>query len=133
MPELTPSWRHAFNAFAPSLPTRGLVALARALREDDPRLIQEATTGPLPLSACSDWPVEAACPVAYTGWQDGLESVAEVEEFFGRACLAADERLGEPAGCRWLLNWWDDTPRDEVRALLLPAVLSVLAERGQVS
>ena len=70
-----------------------------------------------------DWPVEAACALGYCGWQgDGLETVGEVEEFFARACFEADQRLGEPAACRWFLNWFDDTPRDEMRRELLAEV-----------
>jgi hypothetical protein len=40
-----------------------------------------------------------------------------------------DQRLGEPAACRWFLNWFDETPRDEMRRLLLPEVQQLLAER----
>jgi hypothetical protein len=44
--------------------------------------------------------------VGYCAWQgDGLETVAEVEEFFARVCFEADQVLGEPAACRWFLNW----------------------------
>ena len=32
------------------------------------------------------------------------------------------ERLGEPAACRWFLNWFDDTPRDQMRRELLAEV-----------
>ena len=35
----------------------------------------------------------------------------------------------EPAACRWFLNWYDDTPRDEVRRELLAEVELALAER----
>ena len=28
-------------------------------------------------------------------------------------CYEVDQSMGEPAGCRWLLNWWDETPRPE--------------------
>ena len=77
-----------------------------------------------------DWPVEAACALGYCGWQgETLDTVGQVEEFFARACFEADQRLGEPAACRWFLNWFDDTPRAEMRQLLLTEVQRSLAQR----
>ena len=125
------SWRKVWrDGVAPQLSTPGLEALRDALRTDDPRLLQGATTTPPPLQCVQDWPVEAACGVGYCGWQgDGLETVAEVEEFFARVCFEVDLRLGEPAACRWFLNWFDETPRDEMRALLLAEVNRTLGQR----
>jgi hypothetical protein len=118
------SWRKVWReGMAPQLSVAALTALQRALQTDDPRLLQGATTSPPPLECVRDWPVEAACVLGFCGWQgEGLESVAEVEEFFARACFEADQRLGEPAACRWFLNWFDDTPRDEARRELLAEV-----------
>jgi hypothetical protein len=125
------SWRKVWrDGVAPHLSIAALGALQRALQTDDARLIQGATTSPPPLECVRDWPVEAACVLGYCGWQgEHLETVAEVEEFFARACFEADQRLGEPAACRWFLNWFDDTPREEVRLELLPEVTRSLAER----
>jgi hypothetical protein len=125
------SWRKVWReGLAPQLSTAGLNALRRALIDDDPRLLQGATTSPPPLQCVQDWPVEGACGLGYCGWQGHhLESVAEVEEFFARACFEADQRLGEPAGCRWFLNWFDETPREEMRAQLLVEVNRTLAQR----
>jgi hypothetical protein len=101
-----------------------------ALTRDDPRLLQGATTSPPPLQCVQDWPVEAACALGFCGWQgEKLHTVAQVEEFFARACFEADQRLGEPAGCRWFLNWFDETPRPEMRRLLLVEVQRTLAQR----
>lgn len=125
------SWRKVWReGLAPLVSTEGLAVLARALEGDDHRLLQGATTTPPPLQCVQDWPVEAACAVGYCGWQgDGLETVAEVEEYFARVCFEVDQRLGEPAACRWFLNWFDETPRDEMRRLLLAEVQRTLAER----
>ena len=41
--------------------------------------------------------------------------------------------LGEPAGCRWLLNWVDDTPREEMRGKLLGEVERSLGEKIRVA
>ena len=125
------SWRKVWReGLAPQLSTPGLEALWLALVSDDPRLLQGATTTPPPLQCVQDWPVEAACALGYCGWQgDALESVGQVEEFFARACFEADQRLGEPAACRWFLNWFDDTTRDQMRRELLAEVERALAER----
>jgi hypothetical protein len=125
------SWRIVWrNGFVPSLGTPALEALRAALDGDDPRLTQGSTTTPPPLMCVQDWPVEAACVLGYCGWQgDELDTVGQVEEFFARACFEADQRLGEPAACRWFLNWFDDTPRDEMRRELLAEVDLALSER----
>lgn len=126
------SWREVWRkGFAQELSTAGLAALAAALRDDDSRLVQGATTKPPPLMCVQDWPVEAADALGFAGWQgDGLETVGEVEAHFKRVCDAADQRCGEPAACRYLLNWYDDVPRAEMRRELLPEVEAVLAERA---
>ena len=127
------SWRNTWRkGVAPLLSTESLEALRSALVNNDSRLLQGATCTPPPLQCVQDWPVEAACALGYCGWQgDGLETVAEVEEFFARMCFEIDQRLGEPAGCRWFLNWFDETPRNEMRELLLAEVERSLQLRRQ--
>src|SRR5262249_40374866 len=118
------TWRTVWrDGFAPALSRKGLEALRAALLADDPRLTQGSTTTPPPLMCVQDWPVEAACALGYCGWQgDKLETVGQVEEYFARCCFEADTRLGEAAACRWFLNWFDDTPRAEMRRELLAEV-----------
>lgn len=125
------SWRKVWReGVVPLLSTTALDSLQRALTNDDARLLQGATTTPPPLQCVQDWPVEAACALGYCGWQgEGLETVAEVEEFFARLCFEIDRRLGEPAACRWFLNWFDETPRDEMRDKLSSEVDRALAQR----
>ncbi len=127
------SWQTVFHkGIVPCLSTAGLKALRRALATDDSRLMQEGTTSPPPLQCVLDWPVEAACAVGYCGWVgDGLETVAEVEEFFAKICFDCDQLLQEPAGCRWFLNWFDETPRDVVLRELLPEVKLALSARAR--
>lgn len=123
-------WQQAWRSIAPSLPTLGLEALAKALQDDDPRLLQGVTTMPPPLQCVQDWPIEAACALGFCGWQgENRETVGEVEEFFARMCYTLDQNMGEPAGCRWFLNWYDETPRDEMRAALLEEVTLELKYR----
>jgi hypothetical protein len=125
------SWRKVWqDGVAPLLSTKSLEVLRRALMTDDNRLMQGATTTPPPLQCVQDWPVESACALGYCGWQgEGLETVGEVEEFFARMCFEIDQRLGEPAACRWFLNWFDETPREQMRQELLAEVNQTLSQR----
>jgi hypothetical protein len=125
------SWRMVWReGFAPVLSTPGLEALWQALREDDPQLTQGSTTTPPPVGCMEGAAVEGCCGIGWCGWKgDRRETVGEVEEFFARCCFEADQRLGETAGCRWFLNWFDDTPRDEMRASLLNEVERCLGQR----
>jgi hypothetical protein len=131
------SWRLVWrNGFAPVLPTAGLELLEAALRNDDPRLIQGGTTTPPPFMCVEDWSAEAADAVAMCGVPDaggwGHATVGQVEEFFAQMCFQADQRLGDPAACRWFLNWFDETPRDEMRRELLHEVERELKDRAMM-
>lgn len=125
------AWRKAWrDGIAPLLSVRALEVLALALESDDSRLIQGTTTSPPPLQCTQDWPVEAACALGFCGWQaEGCSTVAKAEEFFAMKCFEADQRMREPAGCRWFLNWFDETPREEMRRELLPEVRLALSGR----
>lgn len=125
------SWRKVWReGVVLQLSTAGLTALEKALVTDDSRLIQGATTSPPPLTCMQECPVEGACPISFSVWVgDGRETVGEVEDFFAKVCFEADVKLGEPAAIRWLLNFWDDTPRDEARRLLLAEVQRELTLR----
>ena len=126
------SWRQVWRlGIAPVLSDCELEALAKGLRDDDPRLTQGSTTTPPPLISVQDWPVEAACALGYCGWMGkGLEKVGEVEKRFAELCFDADQRLGEPAACRWFLNFWDDTPRSECFQFVLMEIEHALTKRG---
>lgn len=119
-------WR---DALAPLLSTDDLLALHAALTSDDARIIQGTTTSPPPLACVSDWPCEGACAIGFVGMTRGLVTVGEVEEFFARMCAAIDQRLGQMAGCRWFLNHFDETPRDEMRRELLAEIARTLEVR----
>lgn len=124
------SWRIVWRVgYAPEMPAAGLAALRDALRRDDERLLQGCTTKPPPLLCVHDWPVEAADAIGFVGWHAGAQTVGEVEEFFARASYQCDENLKETAGCRWFLNWYDDTPREEMRRELLAEVVRELERR----
>src|SRR5438552_11848691 len=132
-------WRDCWRrGIAPLLSIANLQALREALAADDPRLVQGATCVPPPLQCVASWPVEAACPLGYMGAMEhggiarlsrdnydkegklrrqdtgDYATVEQVEMYFARLCFEADKLLGEPATCRYFLNWFDFTPRGEV-------------------
>jgi hypothetical protein len=125
------SWRKVWReALALQLSSQALQALRDGLIHDDPRLLQGATTSPPPLECVANWPVEAACGLGYCGWKgEKLETVADVEEYFAKVCFEADHRLGQSASVRWFLNWFDETPHEEMRRDLLAEVNRTLAQR----
>lgn len=128
------SWRLIWrNGFAPVLSTECLRALAEALRANDPRLIQKATTLPMHKEGFQDWPAEACCPLGFMGAVAsggfGVATVDQCSEFFARVCFEADQRLGGPAEVRWFLNAVDDWPRDVLRRELLPEVELAIRSR----
>lgn len=125
------SWKMVWRqGFQPQFDDRQLTALRDGLLADDPRLVQGATTTPPPLLCVQDWPVEACCALGYCGWiGSDLKTVGEVEEFFAKCCFEADNRLGEPAACRWFLNAFDDSPRQQFFAALAAEIESELARR----
>jgi hypothetical protein len=128
------SWRKVWrDGISPHLSTAGLEALAAAILEDDPRLIQGATCSPPALTCTSDWPLEAADPIVFAFWQgDGVHTVGEGEECFAQVCFNCDQTIGEPAACRLFLNWYDETSREQMRNELLPEVMRVLNERAGI-
>lgn len=128
------AWKKVWReGFAPLLSLPALEALRLALATDDARLLQGITTSPPPLQCVQDWPVEGAEAIAFALWQgEGLETVGEVENRWAKTCFECDQRLGEPAICRWFLNWHDDTPRYLMLPKLLAEVNEELDRRGYV-
>lgn len=128
------TWRLVWRrGFAPGISTEGLLSLRTALVNDDKRLIQGGTTSPPPLLCLAKWPCEATCVCGWPFWRGGenpaYQTVEEVEEAFARLCSDADQRMGGRGVCRWVLNFWDDTPRYEARRELLAEVNLALAGR----
>ena len=117
-------WRRVWrNGFLPLLSREGLLALQKALINDDPRLLQGATCHPPHLDAWQIRDVRCVCALGWCGWQgNGLRTVSQVEAYFQRLCDDADALLNEPAACRFFLNWYDDAPRAEMRRELLTEV-----------
>jgi hypothetical protein len=128
------SWRLVLRqGFFPQWSTETLERTLAVLKADDRRLIQGSTTTPPPLMCVADYPVECCCLVAHCASEDPFNStVGEVEEGFAKACYNADQMLGEPAACRWLLNWFDDTPRPQVLAELIEEFGQEISNRNAV-
>jgi hypothetical protein len=123
------NWRHTWRCgIAPELSRSGLEALRMALLQDDPRLSQEGTL--VPITAPRDWPVEGADAIAYAGWRgEHLPDRNQVEAYWADICYRVDRHFGQPAACRWFLNFWDTTPRDELFRAMLPEVELALTGR----
>ena len=118
------SWRKVWrNGFAPQLSIPALIALEAGLKGDDPRIIQGATSCPPALLCVKDWTIEGADLLGFALWfGKGLETVGELETEWAELCFNADQLIQETAGCRWFLNWFDDTPRDVMRREMLAEV-----------
>lgn len=135
------AWQQVWQTAAPHLSSAGLQALRAALEDDSDGLLQGKTTDPPPLAALAGRSAYGACPwgLAIAADYGGLASdltrdertatVGEVEEAFARLCFEVDQALGQPAGCRWFLNWWDESPRASARLALLAEVDQALAAR----
>ena len=126
-------WRRVWrDGVAPHLSPAGLHALQNALLCNDSRLMQGATSFPPPVDGLGECEVGRACAIGYCGWQgEGLSRVDELDEYFARICDEADLAFQEPAACRFFLNWFDETPRAEMRRELLGEVTLALATRIQ--
>ncbi len=125
------SWRYVWrNGFAPLLSTLGLDALRKALKRDDPRIMQGETTVPIAINSNRYRKLEGCCALGYCTWRgEGLDSVGEIDGQFGQLCAEADQRLGEPQATRYFLNWYDEVPRNTMRFELLTEVERTLRER----
>ena len=124
-------WQKIWRAgIAPFLPERGLQALADALQNDDPQLLQGFTTDIPLLEAWNHREIQGACALGFCGWQGlGLRTLQEVTSFFESTCQRADRVLGEPGFTRQFLDWYDRVPRSEMRSQLLPEVFAELRNR----
>lgn len=128
------SWREVWReGLVPHLPIDGLMALERALIKDDARLLQGTTCSPSLMEDTGGREVEAACAIGYCKWRGGRTSIKDLEEFFVKTCDLADEAMGEPCAIRHFLNWYDDTPRAEMRRDLLSEVMLALETKAKIN
>lgn len=112
-------WRKVWrDGFMPQFSDSQKQRMLTALQDDDERLLQGMTTLPTPSRSFQGEPCEGACFISFAGWEEG-QTVAEVEDAFAAFCFDADQRLMEPAACRYFLSWYDECPRDEMRRELI--------------
>jgi len=128
------SWKVVLHkGFLPQWSDAQLRRLKEKLETDSPQLTQGSTTTPPPLMCVAEWPMEACCPVCWGALPADCDlekvTVGETEQAFAKACYEADLLMGEPAACRWLLNWIDDTPRPQMLKELLTEIETELALR----
>jgi hypothetical protein len=119
------NWRLVWRqGIAPVLNVLELAALERALLTDDPALQQGATV------QCN-WRIVAACALTYGAWKtEGLKTGSSVCDAFNCICFEADMRLDPCNSVCEFLHWFDETPRAEMRAAMLPEVSRELARRA---
>ena len=151
-------WRKVFRkGFLPALwklvGREGYATGLRAVEEkllddDDGSLCQKDTTRAAPQTGLwanhpNDFPgregcvCESACFVSFVAWKAGVvkpkherATIGEVEEAFAQVCFGIDREMGEPAACRWFLNWFDETPMSDVRQALLMETMRALSACG---
>lgn len=141
------AWRIAFrelvahlqrvNSASPDAADAALGGLIDALRRDDTNLIQGTITFPPPYPNAMHLPMTGCDPVVFLGRACGLIeagprgiTVGQAERWFADVLFTMDALLGAPRSFGWFCNWWDDTPRPEARALLIPEVEYALDPSG---
>lgn len=113
-------WR---AGFAHQMPDDVLEAMEFGLLIDDPAIIQGNTSSPQPPHGNWGGLCQSTDITCYGFWRKGgLETIGDIETKFSELCYEADEKLGEPAFCRWYLNWVDSCPRDEMFSVMLREV-----------
>jgi hypothetical protein len=127
-PPLPPAWRDVWRrGIAPLLAREDLQALLEALRRDDPTLLQGRTLEPCYAPGMDDFPCQGGCLLAYAGWRgQGLRTLGEVDEYFARLCFSADAALNCPGAVSVLFEYFDRTPRAEMRRELEVEILMTL-------
>lgn len=116
----------------PLLEDADLRILRDGMAGDDQAILQGTTIWPNPSGIqFLDMTCECGCPISFIGMRaKGLRSVKHVGDWFTDVCDAIDRAFNEPAACRYLLNYIDDNPRDEVFAELITEIDAELARRA---
>jgi len=129
------NWKRVWRrGIAPLCSTATLRKLEQVLESDSPQLTQGDTVRPYPViykslpinhpsQPCNSAP-DAACLIAWIGWQGGeatLTKTKDVAAWFGHATEKIVALVGFDEFCVFL-NWFDETPRPDMRHLLLEEV-----------
>jgi hypothetical protein len=116
----------------PQLTDTQLAAAERAVRTDDPRLIQKQTVSD-GYRTGEGWLLAAAgCFVGYCGMAGGsCRTVLDVRNYFNEIAARADRMLNERASLRWFLVEYDGWDRDEMRKNMLRVLKAEIARRAE--
>jgi hypothetical protein len=127
------SWRRVFRqGILPHVSSKGLEGLQRALERNDARILMGASTNPPALSFNEHEPLEGCCPIGWLlleGKPPYSLSVGTLDQMFGQLCWKCEQACGLPASIGFFLRWWDEGPRESVRAALLVEVNAALIGR----
>lgn len=129
---MIPQWLQAWRALAPNLSTSALAALRDAIEVDSDELVQGVTC--VPSRAYDTIRAEPckACLIGYAGWRgERLATVGAVDDYFAKMARKIDAEIGDTHS-RWLTRWFDETPRAEAFAALLPEIRAELFRRGGI-
>lgn len=121
-----PARRVFAEGFAPLMSWEHLMSLHDALADGCDWLLQNATTQPPCTQETMDALCRSACAIAFGGLGS---SVGYAESEYSRLCYECDCRLGEPAACRYFLDWYDGASREVMRGELLTLVNKELRHR----
>lgn len=126
------SWRKVWReGIAPQLSTKALEELRYGLEKDSDFLLQGACSKPPMLECNYDKECEGGCAMVYGAWMAGeVKTVGQADEYFHN--IVASQLMSD--GCdncvRDFLNWFDDTPRDEMRREMIREVDNELIIRN---
>lgn len=131
--DLCETWQLVWRTgIAPQLDLAALAALRDGLARDDATLVQGRSVVPPGMECVADWPIEAGDCITYALWQSHrVATVGDATDQWAAIMARCDAIIEEKAGCRWLLNWYDDTPREVMRRELLAEVVRAVQERFQ--
>lgn len=119
------AWR---QGMVPQLVDTGLLALREALIANDPALLRGSTVTPWAVADLANAPCEGVCPLAFALWRGlGLVTSGSVSAAWSRIM----DECHNAGLLPWIfVGWWDDTPAQEARNILLGLVVEALAARG---
>jgi hypothetical protein len=112
------AWRRAWrDGFSPLLSAAAKECLLIGLDADDPCIVQGKTCEPPEHFANSRERIAMADALSFAGWQAGEHdgTVGGCQAYFDRLSVEAAERLGKVSDAVAFLNWYDSTPRAEMR------------------
>lgn len=114
MPEAT---RRVFHeGFVPLLKDEELWVLKGWLTMAPERFKQGYTLYPVPTPAEEPYMMpDCGCLITNIGRINMLKYADELYEYFARMCYNIDQNMGEPSAVRYLLNWYDDSPWEDVK------------------